>query len=109
MEASGIKSMTEIGALTPGVEFDFFSDFGAGVYTNVSIRGVNDRNGTTVGVFLDDTPMPAPATWGGQFGRAYPVVRLTSTASKCCAARRARCWEKAPRGEPSDSSQISPA
>jgi iron complex outermembrane recepter protein len=74
MAASGIKSMTEIGALTPGVEFDHFPDSGAGVYTNVSIRGVNDRNGTTVGVFLDDSPMPAPGSWGGNFGRAYPVT-----------------------------------
>jgi len=74
MEASGVKSMTEIGALTPGVEFDYFSDYGAGVYTNISIRGVNDRNGTTVGVFLDDTPLPAPATWGGSFGRTFPVT-----------------------------------
>jgi len=74
MEASGIKSMTEIGALTPGVEFDFFPEDGAGIYTNVAIRGVNDRNGTTVGVFLDDTPMPAPGEWGGAFGRPFPVT-----------------------------------
>ncbi len=73
MEASGVKSMAEIGALTPGVEFDTFPD-DPGVNTNISIRGVNGRNGTTVGVFLDDTLMPAPAAWGGDFGRAFPLV-----------------------------------
>jgi len=74
MEASGIKSIGDLGALTPAVEFDFFPEDGAGVYTNISIRGINDRNGTTVGMFLDDTAVPAPGDWGGAFGRAFPLV-----------------------------------
>jgi iron complex outermembrane receptor protein len=74
MEASGVKSMADLGSLTPAVEFDFFPDDGAGIFTNIAIRGINDRNGTTVGVFLDDTAVPAPGNWGGAFGRAFPLV-----------------------------------
>ena len=44
MEASGVKGMTEIGALTPGVEFDFSSDLGDW-YTNIVIRGVTKCTG----------------------------------------------------------------
>ena len=69
MEASGIKSMTEIGALTPGVEFDFDTLIGA-IQTNLVIRGVTDRHGTTTGVFIDDTPVPAGR--GDTFLRSFP-------------------------------------
>ena len=69
MEASGIKSMTGVGSLTPGVEFDFFPDNGAGFYTNIAIRGVTDRNGTTTGIYVDDTPVPAAQA--DSFGHAF--------------------------------------
>jgi len=71
MAASGVKGMTQIGALTPGVEFDFFPDFGSGIYTNIATRGITDRNGTTSGIYLDETALPA----GGQsIGRVFPVT-----------------------------------
>jgi outer membrane receptor protein involved in Fe transport len=74
MERAGVKGMKELGALTPSIEFDFFPENGEGHYTNIDIRGINGRNGSTVGVFLDDTALPAPGTWGGAFGRAFPLV-----------------------------------
>jgi iron complex outermembrane recepter protein len=70
MQASGVKGLAEIGALTPGVEFDFFSTVGSGVYTNVAIRGVTDRHGSATGIFFDETPLP-PAR-SNTFGRALP-------------------------------------
>jgi iron complex outermembrane receptor protein len=70
MEASGVKGMTEIGALTPGVEFDFDSVASPGLYTNLVVRGVTDRHGTTTGVYIDDTPVPAAR--GDTFGRSFP-------------------------------------
>lgn len=70
MAASGVKGMDEIGALTPGVGFDWNTPWGAGAYTRVEIRGVTGRRGSTVGVFVDDTPLPP--VWWDTFGRAFP-------------------------------------
>ena len=72
MEASGVKSMTEIGALTPGVELDFDSITGSADYTNLVIRGVTARHGTTTGVYIDDSPVPAAR--GDTFARSFPWV-----------------------------------
>jgi outer membrane receptor protein involved in Fe transport len=57
MEVSGIKSITEIAALTPGINFGFQP--GVGDYlTNIVIRGVAGTHDSTTGVFVDDTRMP---------------------------------------------------
>src|SRR5216684_1117254 len=69
MEASGVKGMDEIGALTPGVEFDFDSAIGSADYTNLVIRGVTGTHGATTGVYIDDTPVPAAR--GDTFGRSF--------------------------------------
>jgi iron complex outermembrane receptor protein len=70
MQAAGIKSMTEIGALTPGLEFDFFSSVGGGVYTNMAMRGVTDRHGNVTGVWFDGLPLPPAGS--NTFARALP-------------------------------------
>jgi outer membrane receptor protein involved in Fe transport len=70
MELSGIKSMAELGALTPGVEFDFLSSVGSGVYTNMAIRGVTDRHGSETAVFLNDIFLPPVRS--NTSGRALP-------------------------------------
>jgi len=62
--------MTEIGYLTPGVEFDFDTIVSSGWRSNLVIRGVTYRHGTTTGVYIDDTPVP-PAR-GETFGRSFP-------------------------------------
>jgi len=70
MEASGVKGMDEIGALTPGVEFDFDKIIGAAGYTSLIIRGVRDLHGTTTGVYIDDARVPAAR--GDTFLRSFP-------------------------------------
>ena len=70
MEASGVKGMDQIAALTPGVEFDFDSVAVPGLFTNLVIRGVTGSHGSTTGVFIDDSPVP-PAR-GDTFGRSFP-------------------------------------
>jgi iron complex outermembrane receptor protein len=74
MEASGVKGMAAIAALTPAVEYDYFPDFGAGIQSNIAMRGVTSRNGTTTGIYLNDTPLPAPGNWGSAFGPAFPAT-----------------------------------
>jgi hypothetical protein len=58
MEVSGVKGMTQIGALTPGLDFAFSPGVGGDQYTHVDIRGVTNRGGATVGVYMDDVPIP---------------------------------------------------
>src|SRR6266478_341181 len=70
MVASGVKGIADIGALTPGVAFDFFSSVGSGVYTDIILRGVTDRHGSATGIMFDDVPLP-PAR-SNTFGRALP-------------------------------------
>jgi outer membrane receptor protein involved in Fe transport len=57
MKLAGIKGMAQLGALTPGVGFAF-SGIGAGFYTSLDIRGVTNRWGATVGLYVDDSPIP---------------------------------------------------
>jgi len=70
MEASGVKGMEQIAAQTPGVEFDFLSTVGSGVYTNMAIRGVTDRHGSATGIYIGDIPVPPIRS--NNFGRALP-------------------------------------
>jgi iron complex outermembrane receptor protein len=75
MEASGIKSINEIAAQTPGVEFDNVSNFGSATLTNISIRGINSTIGTsTTGVYIDDTPIQSRTTSSSAFGSPFPVT-----------------------------------
>ncbi len=69
-EASGVKGIAELAALTPGVSFDFFSSVGSGIFTDVVIRGISDRHGSATGIFFDDIPLPAARS--NTFGRALP-------------------------------------
>ena len=68
LEDLGIKGLPDVGALIPGVDFGFFSSVGAGVYTDIVIRGVTDRHGSSTGLFFDDIPLPAARS--NTFGRA---------------------------------------
>src|SRR5215468_3843824 len=58
MEAFHVKGMAQIGALTPGVGFAFSPGVGADMYTHLDMRGVTNRYGATVGIYVDDTPLP---------------------------------------------------
>jgi outer membrane receptor protein involved in Fe transport len=72
MEASGIKGMTEIGVMTPGLGFDWRSNVGAGVYTALEMRGVTGRHGVSTGLFIDDTLLPAG--YHDTYGRSFPAT-----------------------------------
>ena len=72
IDVSGIKGMAELAALTPGVEYDSNAHWGAGVLTNLAIRGIDSRVGaSTTGVYIDDAPIQAR---NGNFGNPYPVT-----------------------------------
>src|SRR5262249_13109659 len=68
----GLKDIAGIANLTPGVEFDAYPDYGAGIETNISIRGINARDGSTVAIYLDDIPLPVDPL--DVFGRPFPYT-----------------------------------
>jgi len=72
MDVSGARNMSKVAALTPGIEFDSYPDQGPGIQTNIAIRGVNSRDGSTTSIYLDDTPIPMDRA--STFGRAFPLT-----------------------------------
>jgi outer membrane receptor protein involved in Fe transport len=72
MSEAGVTNIAEIAAMTPGVEYDFNSQWGGGVLTNVAIRGIDSKVGaSTTGIYMDDAPIQAR---NGNFGNPYPVT-----------------------------------
>ena len=70
--ASGTKDFATLANLTPGVEFDAYPDYSAGIETNVAIRAVNSEDGSTTAIYIDDIPIPTDP--GSSFGREYPML-----------------------------------
>jgi hypothetical protein len=77
MEVSHIKGMAQLGALTPGVGFAF-SGVGGDFYTHLDIRGVTNRSGATVGLYVDDSPIPPSraATYLFSFPLTFDLDRV---------------------------------
>jgi iron complex outermembrane recepter protein len=72
MNAAGIKDISEIAAVTPGVEYDYDTQFGPGILTRLGIRGIKSDVGTsTTGVYIDDVPIQGRQSG---FANAYPVT-----------------------------------
>jgi iron complex outermembrane receptor protein len=72
LEASGIQGIGGIAAVTTGIEYDFSSQYGPGILSNIAIRGISaDKGDATTGIYVDDTPIQTPHT---TFGNAYPAT-----------------------------------
>jgi iron complex outermembrane receptor protein len=81
LAASRIKSVSDLAALVPGIEFDTASGFGPNTLTNVAIRGINSNIGTsTTGIYLDDVPIQsrivALSYWGNPFPLLFDVAQV---------------------------------
>ncbi|QUD90546.1 TonB-dependent receptor [Phenylobacterium montanum] len=71
----GVKSITDLAAIAPGVEFDTSAGFGPGTETNIAIRGINSSVGaSTTGVYIDDTPIQTRIAALSYFGNPYPAI-----------------------------------
>jgi outer membrane receptor protein involved in Fe transport len=70
--AWGAKDTADIAALTPGVQFDHYPE--RPFQTNISMRGLNGRDGTAIGIYLDDVPIPAPSAWSASIYRSFPLL-----------------------------------
>src|SRR5882757_2082520 len=72
LEASGIQGVGGIAAVTTGIEYDFSSQYGPGILSNIAIRGISaDKGDATTGIYVNDTPIQTPHT---TFGNAYPAT-----------------------------------
>ena len=69
---SGITDIRGVAAVSTGVEYDFSSQFGPGILTNIAIRGISAEKGdATTGIYIDDTPVQMPHS---VFNNPYPVT-----------------------------------
>jgi iron complex outermembrane receptor protein len=69
-----IKSIDDIAALTPGLQFAVPNGFSS-AFTTISIRGLNTNTGPpTVGVYLDDTVILSRLSGYSNQGNVYPIV-----------------------------------
>src|SRR5215475_3348301 len=77
MEASHVQGIAQIAALTPGVDFGF-SPTSGDEYTDLIIRGVTNRHGPAVGVYIDDSPIPPSrnATYALTFPATFDLERV---------------------------------
>lgn len=75
LDIAGAKSMADIAALTPGVDFStgWFSN---GAQTSIVIRGISESYDTapTTGVYIDDTPVQVRLNANSLLGNPYPLV-----------------------------------
>lgn len=71
MQAQDIRSISDIAARTPGLLFDFNSQYGPALITNIAIRGISASSGEpTTGVYVDDVPIQASLN---VFRNPYPI------------------------------------
>ncbi|HEX8756992.1 MAG TPA: TonB-dependent receptor [Steroidobacteraceae bacterium] len=80
MAKLGVKTMRDIAEITPGITMVSSSQWGPGIVTDVTVRGVTSAvtiNNTessigspTTGVYIDDIPITMPQT---SFTNPYPV------------------------------------
>jgi iron complex outermembrane receptor protein len=72
MSEMHLNDISELAAMTPGVEYDYNSQWGGGVLTNLAIRGIDSKVGSsTTGIYIDDAPIQAR---NGNFGNPYPIT-----------------------------------
>jgi outer membrane receptor protein involved in Fe transport len=72
LSASGIRDIGGVAAVSAGVEYDFSSQFGPGILTDIAIRGISAQKGdSTTGIYLDDTPIQMPHS---VFNNPYPLT-----------------------------------
>jgi iron complex outermembrane recepter protein len=74
LAAGGIKDIADIAAITPGLQYSLPNGFSS-ANPAISIRGLNTNTGaSTVGIYLDDTPLQTRASSLANQGSPFPFV-----------------------------------
>jgi iron complex outermembrane recepter protein len=75
LESYGFTTVDQALSLVPGVEYNISSQWGAGLYNRVSMRGiVAERGASTTVVYYDDTALYDALTPRTTFTVPYPVL-----------------------------------
>jgi iron complex outermembrane receptor protein len=76
MDASGIRDVVDIAALTPGTFLTLNSVVGSDLLLNIIIRGIAPAGGgtPTTGVYIDDTPVQVPNELNSVLDVPLPVT-----------------------------------
>lgn len=80
MERLGVRTMRDIAEITPGIAMDSSSQWGPGILTDVTVRGITSAvtihntessiGSPTTAVYIDDIPITMPQS---SFTNPYPV------------------------------------
>lgn len=72
---NGVKGIDEIAAMVPGLQFQANGYSLYANYTTIAIRGFNTIVGaSTVGIYLDDTPLQGRMSTVGNTGFSFPMT-----------------------------------
>ncbi len=72
LATGAVKSIEDIAALTPGLQFALPNGFSA-AFTTIAMRGLNTNTGPpTVGVYIDDTTVSSRLSGTANQGNVYP-------------------------------------
>ncbi len=73
IDAAGIKDISEIASRVPGLDFGVGAEFGPGILSNLTVRGVSADTGNapTIAVYMDDVPVQAVHA---NLSNPYPVT-----------------------------------
>jgi outer membrane receptor protein involved in Fe transport len=78
LSESGITDIGGVAAVSPGVEYNFSSQFGPGILTDIAIRGISaQKGGATTGLYIDDTPIQMPhSVFNNPFPLTFDLARV---------------------------------
>jgi iron complex outermembrane receptor protein len=72
LDSTGMQGISGIAAVATGIEYDYSSQYGPGILSNIAIRGIDaDKGDATTGIYVNDTPIQTPHS---TFGNPYPVT-----------------------------------
>jgi iron complex outermembrane recepter protein len=75
MDVSGVKDLTDLAALAPGMYFSINTLLGQGFQSSLVVRGISDLGPeATTGIYLDDTPVHVRTGLTSSFGDILPVT-----------------------------------
>jgi outer membrane receptor protein involved in Fe transport len=78
LDATGRDGFDAIAAATTGILYDFSSQYGSAIVSNIAIRGISaGRGDPTTGIYLDDTPIQSSSsTFGNASPETFDLARI---------------------------------
>ena len=75
LQATGVTDLADVAAHTPGVYFYHISELGAGIRTDLTMRGLSsDIHSSNSGIYVDDVPIHIRDASASSFGPVAPAT-----------------------------------